>query len=77
MCALSFYGIVIYTINKKIENKRLKLILNIIMYTLLITILLSRIYLNVHFFTDVVMGSIFGYLVLKMFIEYDKIKNII
>lgn len=77
MCSVAFYGFIIYLVNKYIKNKILKWI---IIFLCLITIILigfSRLYLNVHYFTDVIGGLILGLVCLLMFVNYVKIRNII
>ena len=53
MISMAFYGLLIYLIYKYIKNKKLKCILIIF---LSILILLSRIYLGVHYASDVIAG---------------------
>ncbi len=77
MCSVAFYGLLIYIINKKIKSKSLKPFLNILLTIIVLLIVFSRIYLNVHYFADIIFGSIFGFLALKITIEYDKLYSVI
>jgi len=53
MVAVVLYGFLIYIINKSEINKKTKIILNISFIILIILIMMSRIYLGVHFASDV------------------------
>ena len=56
MASAAFYGFLIYLIYKKIENKKLKIILMTILSLLILLIGVSRIYLGVHYTSDVFAG---------------------
>ena len=81
--ALVFYGFIIYLLlddNKKGHNK----ILAGLIAVLILMIGISRVYLNVHYATDVLAGFMLGSILLAVFIfalryykktTYNKIKN--
>jgi len=75
MCSVAFYGMLIYLVNKRLKNKYLKVFINTCFVLTIIIIAFSRIYLNVHYFSDVVGGFILGIICLRMFIRYDKIEE--
>jgi len=54
--AIAFYGFLIYIVWKKFQNKKLKYIFITILSSLILLIGISRIYLGVHYFTDVIGG---------------------
>lgn len=75
ICSVVFYGIIIYLL-KNIKNKKIRLTLRILLTTLIILIGISRLYLGVHFLSDVLAAYLLGILILIMFIKYYKTKNI-
>lgn len=77
MCSVAFYGFVIYLVSKYIQNKVLRYFLYFLLVFIMIIIGFSRIYLNVHFTTDVIGGAILGSVCLLMIINYVKIRDII
>ncbi|MGN1297671.1 MAG: phosphatase PAP2 family protein [Clostridia bacterium] len=56
MVSMAFYGFLIYLIYKFVKSKRLKWTLMIVLSILIITIGISRIYLGVHYTSDVLAG---------------------
>lgn len=56
MVSMAFYGYLIYIINKKVQNKWLRAISTIMLLLLILCIGLSRIYLGVHYTSDVLGG---------------------
>lgn len=69
MCSIAFYGLLIYFIHKYVNNRFIKIFVSLFLILLIIIIGFSRIYLSVHFFTDVVMGYVFGIILLILFIK--------
>ena len=60
MSALTFYGLIIYLFVAAIPNKALKLLLAVVLCLLILAIGLSRVYLRVHYASDVLGGFLFG-----------------
>ncbi len=72
MVSFCFYGLIIYLIHKSnLNNKKTyELLLSLIIFI----IGLTRIYLGVHFFSDIIGGFVFGLLYLSLFIRHLKLK---
>ena len=75
--SLAFYGFIMKSLCERIKNKSLKIIINIMGITLIILISLSRIYLGVHYLTDIIAGYILGttYLILFLYIRKKYLKR--
>ena len=72
MCAVAFYGFIIYLLVKNVKNYFLKWLIVFAFSMLIIFVGISRIYLNVHYFTDVVGGALLGLICLFMMINIYK-----
>ena len=64
MMALCLYGILIYLSVTKIENKKIKILLVLLFSTIILLIGLSRIYLRVHYPSDVLAAYLLTLLIL-------------
>ena len=73
---VAFYGFAIYLIYENIKNKKLRNILFLLLGIMPILIGFSRIYLRVHYFSDVLAGIIVGSISVTLFISivYNKIR---
>ena len=69
MVSLAFYGYLVYLIYKYINNKHLKRTLIIILSVLICIIGVSRIYLGVHYTSDVLGGFLISFAYLIIYIE--------
>ena len=72
MVSLSFYGFLIYLIYKYVKNKDLKWISIVLLSILICSIGISRIYLGVHYTSDVLGGFLIS---LSYLIVYTLIVN--
>ncbi|MCI5701984.1 MAG: phosphatase PAP2 family protein [Erysipelotrichaceae bacterium] len=69
MVSLSFYGLLIYFIYKYFKNKNLKIFLITLLSLIIILIGISRVYLGVHFVSDVISGFLLSLSYLIIFIK--------
>lgn len=74
---IAFYILIIYLICQKVENKKIKNLLIIVLGSIPLIIGFSRIYLRVHYFSDVIAGFCLGTICVILFISfiYPKIKK--
>ena len=72
MASAAFYGFLIYLIYKKVKNKYLKWTLISLLSILIILIGASRVYLGVHYTSDVIAGILISTSYLIMFISIIK-----
>lgn len=70
MVATGFYGFLIYLVLKNIKKSKTKYPLAIFLVLLILSIGVSRIYLGVHYFTDIFGGIVIGSIYLVLFIKY-------
>lgn len=69
MVSFAFYGFIIYLLCTNVKNKVLKYSITIVLSIIVILIGISRIYLGVHYVTDIIGGFIFGCVYLIIFIK--------
>ncbi len=69
MVSLSFYGLLIYFIYKYFKNKKLKNFLITLLSLIIVLIGVSRVYLGVHFVSDVISGFLLSLSYLIIFIK--------
>ena len=69
MASLAFYGFLIYLLNKKMKPSILKKVLIIFLILLILSIGFSRIYLGVHYFSDIIGGYLISAAYLIIFIK--------
>ena len=72
LVSMAYFGLIIYLIGIKINNKNIKNILIIFNTILIILISFSRIYLGVHYLTDIVGGMLLAAIYLIVFINIIK-----
>jgi len=77
MVAMTFYGFLIYLCTIYIKNKKTRNIISLILSTLIVLIGFSRLYLGVHYPSDVIVGLYFGFLYLTLFITFINKKGIL
>ena len=77
MVAVVFYGFLIYLINKTKLEKMYKYIINGLLTILIILIMVSRIYLGAHYFSDVMAGACLATSYLLLMLEILERRNIL
>lgn len=77
MVAVVFYGFLIYLINKTKLEKVYKYIINSLLTVLIILIMVSRIYLGAHYFSDVMAGACLATSYLLLMIDILERRNLL
>lgn len=70
MISVCVFGYLIYYILKTYKNNYLKYLLTTILSIIIISIGISRIYLGVHYFSDIIGGYLVSSVILIIFIKY-------
>ncbi len=69
MVGFAFYGTLIYCVNKFIKKSKARSVITILLWILIILTPVSRVYLGVHNFSDVLVGSILGGIIVRVCIH--------
>jgi len=75
MISMAFFGLLAYLVYKNIANKFTKFLLITILIVVIALIGFSRIYLGVHYFSDVIGGFLISFAYLMVFISSTELKN--
>lgn len=70
MVSFAFYGFIIYLMLKESKSKKQKIIYGVFLSILILLIGISRIYLGVHYATDVIGGFLIALIYLIIFIKF-------
>jgi undecaprenyl-diphosphatase len=70
--AMTFYGIIIYLINHYVRSQFWRIFLSVCFGLIIFMTAISRLWLGVHFLTDVLAGLFLGFLFVNLYIILDK-----
>lgn len=73
MCSVAFYGLLYILIKRNVKSKSFNVCFLTFLTLLIATIGFSRVYLQVHYLSDVIMGIIYGLLCLGTFVTILKV----
>lgn len=62
LSSVAFFGLLIYIVHKNVKNRLVKLLLIILLVFWIVMIGISRVYLRVHYVTDVLAGFYIGFI---------------
>lgn len=71
MIAIAVYGYMLYLVFTKIKNKYLRIVLSLLLIILILSIGISRIYVGVHYPTDVICGYLLGIVELILLVNFS------
>jgi len=77
MISMAYFGFISYLIYKKINHKIAKIFLILILFIIIFLIGFSRIYLGVHYLSDVIGGFLLSIAYLMIYINLNKNKEVI
>lgn len=72
LTTMCFYGILVYLVIKYVNNDFARWLISGILGIFIFLVALSRLWLGVHFPTDVVAGLFFGFMLVNLYIILDK-----
>jgi undecaprenyl-diphosphatase len=72
LTAMCFYGIIIYLVMQYVRNHFWRVALSIFFSFMIFMTAISRLWLGVHFLTDVLASIFFGFIVVNLYIILDK-----
>ncbi len=70
MISIAVYGILLYYVQKNIQNKRIKIFLSILLCIIIISIGISRIYVGVHYPSDIIGGYTLSIIIQWIIMKY-------
>ena len=77
MVSVAFIGFLIYLITIKVQNPYKRNCISLFLLLFILCVGVSRIYLGVHYASDVLLGFILGSLYLYSFFHLKKVKNLL
>ena len=72
LTAMCFYGIIIYLVMQYVRSQFWRIALSIFFGFMIFMTAISRLWLGVHFLTDVLASIFFGFIVVNLYIILDK-----
>lgn len=64
MISVVFYGLLLLFINESNFSKKYKLVFNVLLIIIIVSICLSRVYLGVHYISDIIAGVLISLIIL-------------
>lgn len=72
MCSTILFSFLIYLVYKNVNNKIFKYLLMVLLFIILMLICISRVYLGVHYLSDVVGGLSISIIYMMIFLMFNK-----